>query len=278
MTVGPEELATGAAANLSPDTPTGFASLADTSPVVPRPVAARAPIPATLSARSFTACTALTTIHLVRHGQASAGTDHYDRLSDTGRRQSELLGRWWRRTGLSVDGSWSGSLERQRHTAERFASNAGVGTPGRMDLLDEYDHHGVDRLFGEGTRCDGADPITFEGYLAIMQRWRDASAEALGELESFRRFASRGREAIESACARSERDARLILFTSGGIIATVVADVLDLDFERTIRAIWHLRNASITTLTVRDGRSTLIEFNAIGHLHAEGDASLVTLI
>ena len=38
-------------------------------------------------------------IHLVRHGQASFGTDDYDRLSDLGRMQATLAGRELARRG-----------------------------------------------------------------------------------------------------------------------------------------------------------------------------------
>ena len=40
---------------------------------------------------------------LVRHGQASAGSDDYDRLSSRGQEQSARLGRWLADTGHAFD-------------------------------------------------------------------------------------------------------------------------------------------------------------------------------
>jgi len=69
-----------------------------------------------------------------------------------------------------------------------------------------------------------------------------------------------------------------VYFTSGGVIATVVSAVSDLDLAHTIDAIWRIRNCSITTLQVDGNRARLIDFNTIPHLQQHTDASLITPI
>jgi broad specificity phosphatase PhoE len=59
------------------------------------------------------------TLYLVRHGQASFGSDDYDRLSELGARQCERLGEYFRAKGLRFDGVITGTLKRhvQSHEA-----------------------------------------------------------------------------------------------------------------------------------------------------------------
>ena len=56
-------------------------------------------------------------VTLIRHGQAGT-RDDYDNLSGTGIRQARLLGEWLRQRGAAFDEVISGSLARQKHTAE----------------------------------------------------------------------------------------------------------------------------------------------------------------
>ena len=56
-------------------------------------------------------------IILVRHGQASFGADSYDKLSDKGVEQVKVLARHWQEVGEQFDHVYSGTLLRQRETA-----------------------------------------------------------------------------------------------------------------------------------------------------------------
>ena len=59
----------------------------------------------------------MSTLYLVRHGQASFGTDNYDQLSATGREQVQVLGNYFASLGERIDTIYSGALMRQRETA-----------------------------------------------------------------------------------------------------------------------------------------------------------------
>ncbi|MEE4145927.1 MAG: histidine phosphatase family protein, partial [Halieaceae bacterium] len=59
----------------------------------------------------------MATIYLFRHGQASFGSDDYDKLSPLGERQATLLGQYLRASGIVLDAAYSGDLLRQRDTA-----------------------------------------------------------------------------------------------------------------------------------------------------------------
>ena len=85
-------------------------------------------------------------IYMIRHGQASFSSENYDRLSRLGCLQSEILGEYLSHIGIFFDAIYSGSLERQRHTAERVLER--MPADARCDLqiqpgLNEYDAKGI---------------------------------------------------------------------------------------------------------------------------------------
>ena len=220
----------------------------------------------------------MSTLYLVRHGQASAGTDNYDRLSPLGRKQASLLGTWWARQGFSPELVCNGSLERQRDTAQ--LATDGLSEAFQRDEhadLDEYDHRQVDTHFGEGARSDNPESLSFDDYVGIMTRWRTAPTQP-ESLESWESFSRRGWQAIQNLHDKHNDSEHLAFFTSGGIIATVISRVLDLDFHHTVDAIWRIRNASVTTLHFDGDKARLIDFNTVPHLQEHGDSSLITLI
>ena len=80
---------------------------------------------------------------LVRHGQASFFSDDYDRLSEMGERQSRALAEYWLKSGVAFDEVYTGTLVRQKRTAEVVGDafrDAGQPWPVHEVLpgLDEY--------------------------------------------------------------------------------------------------------------------------------------------
>ncbi len=225
------------------------------------------------------------TLLLIRHGQASAGSANYDRLSAIGREQSQLLGHWWQRNDFAPDACYHGTLERQRDTARITLQAADLSTEcQRLPALDEYNHRLVDTHMREqvidvdnGSAPSNPESMTYHDYASIMRRWRD-SPSVPEPLENWSMFAARGWQAISQAASTHPDDATIAFFTSGGIISTVLAAVLDLDFEHCIDAIWRVRNASITRFAYDGEQARLVEFNNITHLQLHQKPDLVTLI
>ncbi len=221
----------------------------------------------------------MTTIHLIRHGQASAGTDDYDRLSELGQRQAMVLGEWWRSTGFTADAVFAGAMQRQQHTAQLALASAEFDMPCQeLVHLDEYDHYAVDKHFGQGIRTDVPSGLSFTDYLAVMQRWQQANPAALKGTEPWHEFERRGWRAVQQALELATNQGRLLMFTSGGIIATVLRHVLHLDFQPTLELAWRIRNASVTTLEYDGSSARLLDFNTIAHFDASADPELVTLM
>ena len=65
----------------------------------------------------------MTSIYLVRHGQASFGKKDYDNLSEIGEKQSFLLGEHFKKLKLNFDKIYVGTLKRQIQTSEQILKN-----------------------------------------------------------------------------------------------------------------------------------------------------------
>lgn len=230
----------------------------------------------------------MTTLYLVRHGQASAGTHDYDRLSPVGQRQSELLGQWWLSQGFVPDAAHHGSLVRQRDTASLALSAHNKLECQEHSGLNEYDHRIIDLHYGGGCQSDNAESMTFDTYLQIMARWRDGDKHIQpndrqadmdnATIESWSDFRLRGWQTVQALHKPGKSSRHEVYFTSGGVIATLLSTILDLDFAHTIDAIWRIRNSSITTLNFDGENARLVDFNTVPHLQAQSDPLLITLI
>ena len=67
--------------------------------------------------------------YLVRHGQASFGTDNYDRLSELGHQQARWLGEYFAERDMGFDALVSGDLVRHRETGAGICEGLGVALP-----------------------------------------------------------------------------------------------------------------------------------------------------
>ena len=219
-------------------------------------------------------------LYLVRHGQACAGTDDYDRLSELGQTQASMLGDWWSQQGFSPDVTAHGSLLRQRDTARLALHPLDIEHSSTEDIgLNEYDHDIVDSTFGAGAKSDDPENLTFDDYLAIMQRWQKGQAsEPTHQAEPWLDFYNRGWQTVQELHSKADDKKSHVYFTSGGVIASIISVVLNLDFVHTIDAIWRIRNSSITTLHFDGKRARLVDFNTVPHLQTHHDSSLITLI
>jgi len=227
----------------------------------------------------------MTKVLLVRHGQASAGTHNYDRLSTLGILQVERLSLFWQQHSLKVNAAFCGTLERQEHTAQLALAKL-ENAPALTTLpdLNEYHHHVVDELFGDGLKSDSGVDLTFDEYLKFMTRWRDAASPPANKsidadsYQSWQQFSKAGFGCVSSEVAKADKKDTLAFFTSGGVVASILMNVLDLDFEATMHTIWETRNCSYTSLKFTNSGAHLIEYNAVPHLLAVGDESLITQI
>lgn len=230
------------------------------------------------------------TLLLVRHGQASAFEDNYDRLSSLGERQARLLGEWWARRGLRADRVFTGPRVRQKRTAEIAAEAGGLPTPVEVPGLDEM---GIEPIFKEHLpdlfarhahlQALGDSMLAAEGdaaraksiarlFEAALLLWVRGQVTAPG-VEPWLEFRARVRKVL--ALVRSEAQGQSIaVFTSAGVVAAAMQFALSADDETALSLAFRVRNSSVSEFVFTKDRFSLVSFNETPHLE---DAALLTV-
>jgi len=229
---------------------------------------------------------------LVRHGQASFLQKNYDKLSEKGELQARILGEYWLRTGASFGQVYYGPACRHLRTGEIVADvyrQAGANWPEPVTLaeLDEYSGIEVVRTFLPGLmethediraleaefRQAGEQDVAFrlfdKLFARITRMWVNEELDS-PDVEPWRDFCARVDRGIAQIRAGAGKNARIVAFTSGGVIAATVRAALDLAPERTLELSWTSRNASYTELLFSPERFSLASFNNHPHLEDEG--------
>ena len=230
----------------------------------------------------------MTTLVLVRHGQASFGTHNYDRLSDTGVRQGEVLGAHWSALGTQWDAAFSGNMARQQDTG-RLALGASAMNTAITPIPDfnEYDADAVVKAYlpvvarqhpelSLDRRELFKDRKAFQRvFEKVIDCWLTAEPHDAGTLESWSEFRNRCRRGLQ-AISEPGGAQRKVIFTSGGVITVALQAALGLDDAAAFRLNWRIYNAG--QHVYRWGRSglQLLGFNNVSHLELAGDPALLT--
>jgi broad specificity phosphatase PhoE len=212
---------------------------------------------------------------LIRHGQATPFEEITDRLSPVGERQARKLAEFWIRNQATFDEVYTGSLERQRRTAELVReafTSRGLAWPEAqvMPELNEYDAESVVKHFAPqwaATESGGPDQNRrFQKmFEALMNRWITGDLNS-PEVESWRSFHDRVRSGLRRITQSGVSRRRVAAFTSGGPIGVAVQIALDAPDRAGLEVNWRVRNCSLTEFVFSAERFSLDSFNAIPHL------------
>jgi len=233
----------------------------------------------------------VSSIYLIRHGQASFGSANYDELSPLGRRQAELTGDYFARTGLRFDAAYSGELQRQRDTAELALKAQAAPVPVTVDKrLDEVrnDEH-IEHLLPIVARQRPEIQKLVDGGLgnskqyqkiieAVFNYWVSPECDVPG-IQTWEEYSGGVRELLRDIMRAQGSGSTVALFTSGGTIATIVAAVLGLPGSVAYAFYEPVFNCSVTQLLYGGGRVSLSYFNDCSFLRLMGaglDEELVT--
>jgi len=212
---------------------------------------------------------------LVRHGQASWGSDDYDVLSDVGAEQARVLGAALAGRGLVPDVLVHGSLQRQRATALLLSEAAGWAVPHDEDPgWDEMDHLAV--LERQPHTFTGDEPTRQEfqaWFEAATTRWTAGDHDHEYD-ESFPAFGDRVQATVDRLAARLSDSGTAVVVTSGGPIARLTAGLLGGGADVHGRLAPVVVNASVTKVLIGGRGATLLTFN--DHSHLETERGLLT--
>ena len=214
------------------------------------------------------------TILLIRHGQASYGTEDYDRLSPTGVEQSGLLAARLAAQGTEPSRILSGSLRRQIDTAGpagvRFAVEAEVDPRWNEYDMDDIIAAHPDPRSATPTRQSDVSSSAFQDILeGALEAWMAAGRDS-SATETWPALRARVSDASKQLATTLGSGETALVFTSAGVIATVCAELLELPARQLVALNRVAVNTAITKIAVgRRGRS-LISFNDHSHLEASG--------
>ena len=242
----------------------------------------------------------MSTLLLIRHGQASLGAPDYDVLSPLGELQARRLGAHLagilrRPPDLIV----TGPRKRQRDTASLLVAaarerGAAFPDPAMRPAFDEYPALEIMQRHLQRLATDDAE---LGGHLADLQRHAAATREHRRAFEAtFQRMMRHwhddrlGDPEIEGCLAFQDRvqqgitelmQARgqhVLVVTSAGPVGVGLRVGLGLDAWAAIKASFVVANSSVTELRsspVRsDGAAILTTFNALPHLHDPAEITL----
>jgi broad specificity phosphatase PhoE len=215
---------------------------------------------------------AMAEFYLVRHGQASFGSDDYDRLSKLGEQQSLWLGQYFFERDIHFDRVIIGTQLRHRQTAEGICRASGQNAaftehPG----LDEYDFDALFAAVGPEhaqlkRRASGDKRAFFDALKQVLQLWMEDKLTAAPE--SWAAFGERvaaARSFIQNSGAR-----RILVVSSGGPIGMMGRQVLAAPAHSAIELNLQVRNTSFSHYYFNQQSVQLASFNNIPHLDVPG--------
>ncbi|MYM65754.1 histidine phosphatase family protein [Pseudoduganella sp. FT55W] len=229
-------------------------------------------------------------ILLVRHGQASFGSANYDQLSELGYEQARLLGQWYANSHQAFHKVVTGGMARHRQTADTCMAELPkpllVETEWITDHdFAEFDHHEVllrhcpeyaDAVAFKALLASHVEPARALEHLfrAAMQRWMSGwhDSDYTETWPDFRRRCVRALERLDTDSSKQTT----IVFTSGGVIATLMQHLLGLQDYQVMELNWTLANCAVTKLLQRPGQFTLNYLNNYAHLEWLGQHGTVT--
>ncbi len=233
-------------------------------------------------------------IYVVRHAQASFGTEDYDRLSQTGFAQARLLGAYFALRGIRFDAAYTGTLRRHAETAQGiFDGHAGYGDGlplVRLPALDEYNPEALVSAHAHAVPAppvaapapmvdaSGRDVAAVREHFRLLKQallaWAEERIQPAG-MPSFRAFQDGAVAAIIEARSRFA-GGHVLVVSSGGPIAAIVAAALRAPPQTAIELNLQIRNSAVTEFTMSSSRHQLVSFNALAHLDTKAGPDLVT--
>ena len=222
-------------------------------------------------------------MRLIRHAQATYGSEREASLTELGVHQAELLDEELARGGARAQRIAVGTLRRQADTA--LACRRSVTTDLTADARwDEYAavdvlaHHGSiapqDGPLNSLGAPAGLSPRHFQTLLdSALTAWI-AAGERSPCAESWPAFQRRALAAFGELAAALDAGDEAWVFTSAGVIAAIGTDLLEAPAATFLALNRVSVNSSVTAIMIGAGGARLLSFNA--HSHLEHDRALMS--
>jgi len=221
-------------------------------------------------------------LFLVRHAQASFGTDDYDRLSELGHRQARWLGEYFRDRELVFDQVVCGSMVRHHETAANILRGMGRD-PGKCETdpaWNEFDFQAIVSAYlaeqQEQLPAPGASLAAFSRVLrAALLAWAEGRLEAPLP-ERWEHFEARVHAGLRGLTGQAGDGRKILLVSSGGAISTALRHVLEAPVRTMVHMNLQLRNSGVSHLFFNARNIHFSGFNHVPHLDHPDRAGAVT--
>jgi broad specificity phosphatase PhoE len=218
--------------------------------------------------------------YFIRHGQASLGSKNYDQLSELGMTQARLLGEYFKTHEIHFDQVICGSQVRHKQTAHAFLS----GYQSQIDtssftIMKEFNEFNFEAIIKaylnqhpDKQKDKYSDKALFHLLKASLLSWSqdtlindEANSKALEE--SWSQFQHRVKNGLIKLQSDFQQKDSLI-FTSGGPIAQVVSQILNIPASNCIELNLSIQNTAITQCVCQQDKIYLDNFNHLPHLQS----------
>lgn len=219
------------------------------------------------------------TLYLVRHGQASFGTDDYDNLSELGHQQSVRLGQYFAQKPVHFDALMAGTLRRHQHTLAGILTGMNrAGEHLSWAGLNEYDADAVIAAIHPAPVEKPLSPELYRQHFRLLRsglsQWMAGSIKPKG-MPSYTDFVAGVAGALDHVRA-NHYGKNVLMVTSGGPISTAVGLVLGTGASATIELNLRIRNSSVTEFAFTPKRHMLLTYNLVAHLDGAAYAQWVS--
>jgi broad specificity phosphatase PhoE len=205
----------------------------------------------------------MSTIHIIRHGQASFGAQNYDQLSPIGYEQAAILGNHIKQLNLEIQDVVIGKMKRHAQTAEGSLAKTSFSNLPIVDgLWNEYNHVEIlsryrpeyaDIDFIKNEILQLPQPmVAFQKiFEAAMKRWTSGNFSSEYE-ESWEEMKDRTLIGLNKIKERLEPNKDVLVYTSAGTISALLSKLLNLSVEEAFKIQWKIPNCSISSIKIEE--------------------------
>ena len=222
-------------------------------------------------------------LYFIRHGQASMGAKNYDELSELGMTQASLLGEYFKANEIRFDQIICGTQVRHKQSAQHFLSGYHTKDSNLpFTYMKEFNEYNFEAIIKAYLKChpeEKQDSYSNKALIQLLKKsltsWSQdqlshdlLSHGKFNELDEtwaqLQQRISKGLLKLQSDFSQSDT----LIFTSGGPIAQIVSQVLDIPANKSIELNLTIQNTAITQCVCNQDSIRLDSFNSIPHLES----------
>lgn len=217
-------------------------------------------------------------LYFIRHGQASMGAKNYDELSELGMTQARLLGEYFKANEIRFDQIICGTQVRHKQSAQHFLSGYHTKDSNLpFTYMKEFNEYNFEAIIKAYLKChpeEKQDSYSNKALIQLLKKsltsWSQGqlSHDKFNELDEtwaqLQQRISKGLLKLQSDFSQSDT----LIFTSGGPIAQIVSQVLDIPANKSIELNLTIQNTAITQCVCNQDSIRLDSFNSIPHLES----------